>query len=219
MALPLADRQDATLDEPVHTTLVRIRRLETAPSMRSSPAMRVLHSQLRDLKIIGIKLYHVALPSGKGVAALRDCTRTTQRELMLTDLRGPVGTVPPLLHSRHVRASLYRIACMTGALSVLERTAPENSEVTVFSAVFVIVALGSIFVTLNAKVLGGQCSVFQSVCVLGYCLFPLVLDAIILEIIRIVAFHSFLLQLLLSIGAFLWSTFCMHPPCARCCAH
>lgn len=100
---------------------------------------------------------------------------------------------------------------MTGALSVLERTAPENSEVTVFSAVFVIVALGSIFVTLNAKVLGGQCSVFQSVCVLGYCLFPLVLDAIILEIIRIVAFHSFLLQLLLSVGAFLWSTFCMHP--------
>jgi len=79
--------------------------------------------------------------------------------------------------------------------------------VTVFSSVFVIVALGSVFVTLNAKVLGGQCSVFQSVCVLGYCLFPLVLDAIVLEIIRIVAFHSFLLQLLLSLGAFLWSTF------------
>lgn len=102
---------------------------------------------------------------------------------------------------------------MTIPYSVLERTAPEDSEVTVFSAVFVIVALGSIFVTLNAKVLGGQCSVFQSVCVLGYCLFPLVLDAIILEIIRTAVFHSFLLQLLLSLGAFLWSTFCMNPLC------
>jgi len=79
--------------------------------------------------------------------------------------------------------------------------------VTVFSAVFVIVALGSIFVTLNAKLLGGQCSVFQSVCVLGYCLFPLVVDAIVLEIVRVTGFHSFLFQLLLSLGAFLWSTF------------
>lgn len=122
--------------------------------------------------------------------------------------RGPLGTFPPLLHSRHVRSDPCRRAAHDWPPSVLERTAPANSEVTVFSAVFVIVALGSIFVTLNAKVLGGQCSVFQSVCVLGYCLFPLVLDAIVLEIIRIVAFHSFLLQLFLSLGAFLWSTFC-----------
>lgn len=90
--------------------------------------------------------------------------------------------------------------------SVLERTAPKKSEVTVFSAVFVIVALGSIFVTLNAKVLGGNCSVFQSVCVLGYCLFPLVLDAIVLEIVRSFLFHSFVFQLCFSFGAFLWST-------------
>jgi len=98
------------------------------------------------------------------------------------------------------------LLCFTLAI-VLERTAPPNSEVTVFSAVFVIVALGSIFVTLNAKVLGGQCSVFQSVCVLGYCLFPLVLDAIVLEIIRIVAYHNFWLQFGLSMGAFIWATF------------
>merc|ERR1712154_637092 len=43
----------------------------------------------------------------------------------------------------------------------------------IFSAVFVIVWFGAGIVTLHGALLGGNISFFQSVCVLGYCIFPL----------------------------------------------
>ncbi|CAE7671558.1 yipf6 [Symbiodinium microadriaticum] len=55
-----------------------------------------------------------------------------------------------------------------------------------FALVFVIVWVGSGIVTLNAVLLKGKISFFQSVCVLGYCIFPLV----------IAAFCSLLLQVI-----------------------
>ena len=48
-----------------------------------------------------------------------------------------------------------------------------------FAEVFVIVWLGAMIVTLNTKLLGGNISFFQSVCVLGYCLLPLSLSLIL----------------------------------------
>merc|ERR1719204_377426 len=47
-----------------------------------------------------------------------------------------------------------------------------------FTLVFVTVGLGSIVVTINAKLIGGTASFFQSVCVLGYCVVPLNVAAI-----------------------------------------
>jgi len=44
----------------------------------------------------------------------------------------------------------------------------------VFAAVFVLVWGGAAVVTINAQLLGGKVSFFQSVCVLGYCVFPIV---------------------------------------------
>ena len=46
-----------------------------------------------------------------------------------------------------------------------------------FALVFVVVWAGSGVVTLNSLLLKGRISFFQSVCVLGYCIFPLVLAA------------------------------------------
>jgi len=43
----------------------------------------------------------------------------------------------------------------------------------VFEIIFVIVWLGAGIVAINGQLLGGNISFFQSVCVLGYCLFPL----------------------------------------------
>lgn len=42
-----------------------------------------------------------------------------------------------------------------------------------FASVFVIVWCGAALVTVNAALLGGKISFFQSVCVLGYCICPL----------------------------------------------
>jgi hypothetical protein len=61
---------------------------------------------------------------------------------------------------------------------VLSITAPSESASLVFAAVFVIVWFGAAAVTINAQLLGGTISFFQSVCILGYCVFPLTLSAI-----------------------------------------
>ncbi|OEH78012.1 protein YIPF6 homolog [Cyclospora cayetanensis] len=48
-----------------------------------------------------------------------------------------------------------------------------------FALVYMFVIAGSSIVTLNAQLLGSRLSFFQSVCVLGYCLFPLTVAAAI----------------------------------------
>ena len=66
------------------------------------------------------------------------------------------------------------LLCM--ALSgVLSATARSGQAPLVFAVVFVVVWGGAAVVTINAQLLGGKVSFFQSVCVLGYCVFPIVL--------------------------------------------
>merc|ERR1712087_153890 len=52
----------------------------------------------------------------------------------------------------------------------------DDKSDNLFTLVFLIVFLGSLTVTLNTKLLGGTVSILQSICVLGYCLGPLVLS-------------------------------------------
>jgi nitrate reductase NapE component len=86
--------------------------------------------------------------------------------------------------------------------SVLSIRAPDNQAVPIFTGVFVIVWLGAAVVTLNAKLLGGAVSFFQSVCVIGYCLFPLVASALVATFINIIW-----VRLPISIVSFAWSTY------------
>ena len=55
----------------------------------------------------------------------------------------------------------------------------EDESAPVFAAVFVIVWCGAAVVTINAVLLGGTVSFFQSICVLGYCVFPLTVSALV----------------------------------------
>ena len=64
------------------------------------------------------------------------------------------------------------ILCLMLA-TLLSWFAPYEQKSLVFASVFVIVWLGAAVVTVNALLLGGNISFFQSVCVLGYCIFPL----------------------------------------------
>merc|ERR1712039_986704 len=98
---------------------------------------------LRDLRQIGIRLKQVLIPSNASDQALRNW-----------DLWGPL------------------IFCLMLAMSMSFGASDADSSL-VFTAVFVIVCGGSAVVTVNAALLGGKISFFQSVCVLGYCLFPL----------------------------------------------
>lgn len=70
-----------------------------------------------------------------------------------------------------------------------------------FSGVFVLMWAGAAVVTLNAQLLGGSVSFFQSVCVLGYCLFPLVIAALVGIFLRAGIF-----RLIMVVAGWVWAT-------------
>ncbi|KAI9090528.1 hypothetical protein DFS34DRAFT_345765 [Phlyctochytrium arcticum] len=133
---------------------------------------------LRDLRSIGVKLRQVLLPRNNNKSILKDW-----------DLWGPL------------------LLCL--ALSIrLSLTANPDQGPQVFTAIFVIVWCGAAVITFNSKLLGGTLSFFQSVCVLGYCIFPLVLVSIVTlfigpPVIRaILALVSYAWSVYASIGFF-----------------
>jgi len=56
---------------------------------------------------------------------------------------------------------------------MLSLNAPAAQSLPLFSGVVVIISLGSVIVTIQAKLLGGRVSFLQAMCVLGYCVAPL----------------------------------------------
>ncbi|KAI9736286.1 MAG: hypothetical protein M1834_001172 [Cirrosporium novae-zelandiae] len=66
------------------------------------------------------------------------------------------------------------------ALSVLLSVrASEDQKSLVFSGVFSLVWIGEALVTFQIKLLGGNISFFQSVCIIGYTIFPLVIASLL----------------------------------------
>uniref|UniRef100_A0A7S0YMC1 Protein YIP n=1 Tax=Polytomella parva TaxID=51329 RepID=A0A7S0YMC1_9CHLO len=55
----------------------------------------------------------------------------------------------------------------------------EKNSSSVFAMVFTEVALGACILCVNVILLGGELVFFQAICLLGYCLFPLVISAIV----------------------------------------
>ena len=107
---------------------------------------------LRDLRAILFKLKVVLSP--------RTSRDDAVAELRNWDLWGPL------------------LLCTT--LSVmLSLSAPVGQSSLTFAAVFVVVWCGAAVVTVNAQLLGGKVSFFQSVCVLGYCIFPMNITAVL----------------------------------------
>ncbi|KAJ5232937.1 hypothetical protein N7468_005893 [Penicillium chermesinum] len=64
-------------------------------------------------------------------------------------------------------------------LSLFLSIANRDQSPMVFSGVFCLVWIGETAVTLQIKLLGGNISFFQSVCIIGYTLFPLVIAALL----------------------------------------
>ncbi|KAL5047280.1 hypothetical protein BDW71DRAFT_47607 [Aspergillus fruticulosus] len=64
-------------------------------------------------------------------------------------------------------------------LSMFLSMAKGDQSDLVFSGVFSLVWIGEAVVTLQIKLLGGNISFFQSVCIIGYTLFPLVIAALL----------------------------------------
>jgi hypothetical protein len=92
-------------------------------------------------------------------------------------------------------------------LSLFAPASVTNSD-DLFSISFAIVWGGAAVVTLNAKLLGGKLSFFQSICVLGYCICPLVIIAMFLPLLYPLPTT---LRQLLKLGlvslAYVWSSY------------
>ncbi|GAA5937991.1 Yip4p [Sporobolomyces koalae] len=111
-------------------------------------------------------------------------------ETIMRDLRAIGNKVVQVLYPQADNAVLRDwdlwgplLFCLTLAI-LLSTNAPAEQSLQIFTGVFVIVWLGSVVVTLNAKLLGGKVSFFQSLCVLGYCIFPLDLAALVSVFIK-----------------------------------
>jgi hypothetical protein len=134
---------------------------------------------LRDLKAVGTKFYHVLYPKHKA-ALLKDW-----------DLWGPL------------------ILCVFLASALQHESADKIDDSGLqFAEIFFIVWFGAIVVTLNSKLLGGNISVFQSVCVLGYCLLAPSLALIVclfLDLIFSYSLFLFIVKFLIVTAGFVWA--------------
>lgn len=87
----------------------------------------------------------------------------------LNDCKRDPAFVPPHAFLGELWGPL--VMCLGMAISL---GAVSTQNVFVFTLVFMLVWLGAILVTANARLLGYRLSFFQNVCLLGYGLFPLV---------------------------------------------
>mmetsp|Transcript_15772 Transcript_15772/g.21676 ORF Transcript_15772/g.21676 Transcript_15772/m.21676 type:complete len:196 (+) Transcript_15772:23-610(+) len=140
----------------------------------------VIDTIMRDLNQVRDKLKVVLLPLGK------ESQDSVLQKLRDWDLWGPL------------------LVCLLLS-TILSITAPGESGSLVFAAVFVIVWFGAAAVTLNAQLLGGTISFFQSVCILGYCIFPLTLSAVACLVMSFIYKNILIKSIFVAIG-FLWST-------------
>ncbi|KXJ22882.1 protein YIPF6 [Exaiptasia diaphana] len=141
----------------------------------------VLETLKRDFKNVGKKFFHVLLPR-QSKTLLRDW-----------DLWGPL------------------VLCVFLAMLLQgHKVADSNNDGgPQFAEVFVVVWVGSFVITINSKLLGGQISFFQSVCVLGYCIFPLDVALVVCRIILLAKQNLalFIVRFLIVILGFAWATF------------
>mmetsp|Transcript_7099 Transcript_7099/g.43932 ORF Transcript_7099/g.43932 Transcript_7099/m.43932 type:complete len:240 (+) Transcript_7099:62-781(+) len=126
----------------------------------------------RDLVRVGRNLKQVLLPTSTG-------TDGTQHTLRDWDLWGP----------------LVFVLVLSSALCI-----GASHPSTVFAVVFVIVSVGAVVLTANVQLLGGHIIFFQSLCVLGYCLFPLSMAAV-----ASIFLHNKVARMVVVTGAVLWA--------------
>ncbi|XP_021484493.1 protein YIPF6 [Meriones unguiculatus] len=150
-----------------------------AQELNSSTLNESVHQTImRDIKAVGKKFMHVLYPR-KSNALLRDW-----------DLWGPL------------------ILCVTLALMLQKSSVDgEKDGGPQFAEVFVVVWFGAVTITLNSKLLGGNISFFQSLCVLGYCILPLIVAILICRLLLLAGQGpiNFMIRFCVVLVMFTWS--------------
>jgi hypothetical protein len=151
------------------------------PSMISTLDEPVRETIMRDVKAVAYKFGHVFFPK-QSTTLLKDW-----------DLWGPL------------------FLCVLLSISLQSGRGADANSGPQFANVFALIALGAIVITINTKLLSGKISFFQSICVLGYCLLPLVgvslVNNFIVLTIKSSSFVLFITRCTLVFVSFAWSVF------------
>ncbi|KAK4688803.1 protein YIPF6, partial [Tremellales sp. Uapishka_1] len=168
---PLSGRIGSTNTKPTTSTGWGGVKMETRYTGEDTLDEPVSKTIMRDLNSIYAKLLQVLYPPKSGNnQLLRDW-----------DLWGPL------------------VICLSLAI-ILSIDSPPEQSMQVFSLVISLITIGSVVVTVNSKLLGGKVSFFQSLCVLGYALAPLLLASIIAFVL-----HNLFIRVPISLAAWGWS--------------
>lgn len=139
-----------TLDEPVSATFVRaLSGLRKTPLGTTSPR----HAQMRDLRMVGTKLWHVLLPKGGSqdtLKALRDWDLCAWPVALCGSALPAHWSALPLLDTGGPL-----LLCLALSISISASASVDQTSL-VFAAVFVLVWSGAAVVSLNAQLLGGS---------------------------------------------------------------
>ena len=136
----------------------------------------IIKTITRDLKLIYYKVKYVLNPFSS--------SEDKKIHIMKWDLWGP----------------LLFISILSSTLSISSK---QKSDVMV--PVFAIFWIGSFLIYLNGNLLENKIKFFPTVCLLGYCLFPLNIAAFILSVIN---FYDIFKLLIVGLMCF-WSLFCV----------
>lgn len=129
-----------------------------------------------------------AEPGGAGIGDLHNTLNEPVKETIMRDVRSIAEKMNYVMMLRTRTDGCQRlkdwdlwgplILCLILG-SVLSHEATDNEQASyAFADIFVTVWLGSAVVTVNAQLLRGKVSFFQTVCVIGYCIAPLVAAAV-----------------------------------------
>ena len=113
-----------------------------------------------------------------------------------------------LLHCKYIfnKGDLWGPFLLTLLLSTTLSFRKNEAASTIITLIFIIMWVGSFVVYLNANFLGSHMSFFQSVSLLGYCLFPI--NVVSLITLLVGGWIPAIFKLLLVVLSFIWSTLC-----------
>jgi protein YIPF6 len=184
----------STLDEPVLETILRdIRAVQEKLKVVMMPldysSQLLNYSTYSRVAVADQEPTHHS-PGGAVAPQTTDCLsendKSVIRKLKDWDLWGPL------------------VLCLALAV-ILSFKAPTDQAAIVFAAVFCAVWVGGTVVTVNAQLLGGTISLFQSLCVLGYSIFPLTVAALIIGIFKLFVHTWFWIDLVITGAGSVWS--------------
>ena len=216
----------STLDEPVMETILRdVRAVTTKLSLILSQRPFHTNTNSGTAQSIASIYYHSLTPVVQySVVSTNDSAATTTTTTTNANSDGtnaatpttPTTTTPTTTgmltdDDRNIIAQLKDwdlwgplVLCLSLGV-ILSLNAPTDQAALTFAAVFVSISVGSTIVTMNVQLLGGTISFFQSVCVLGYSVFPLVISAFAIGCLKLLYIHWLWIHSIIVLIGSIWS--------------